>query len=182
MASVNSPVLGDWGKGGRYGTATVYNYYHKDVARFCWGDSWNGSVGLLPQTMEAGKEYTVDITGLTLPQNLDDVTKAKMVVMLINANTGKVINAALAKFPGYTNGINSVDNDINHANISLAEGVITVGTNGMTKVMVYSATGALITSAAGNGAVCIPADAMHGTIIVKATCNGSTTVKKLNVR
>ena len=182
LASVNSPALGDWGKGGRYGTATVYNYYHKDVARYCWGDSWNGSVGLLPQTMEAGKEYTVDITGLTLPQNLDDVTKAKMVVMLINANTGKVINAALAKFPGYTNGINSVDNDINHANISLAEGMITVGTNGMTKVMVYSATGALITSAAGNGAVCIPADAMHGTIIVKATCNGSTTVKKLNVR
>lgn len=179
MASESSAALGEWGKGGRYGTAKVYNYYHKDVARACWGDTWNGSIGLLPQTMEAGKEYTVEVPGFTIPQNLDDVTKAKVVVLLINANTGKVINSALAKFPVYTDGIENVSSNNDNTKIMLNGKMITVVADGNTSVMVYSASGALIATASGRDAICIPADSMHGTVIVKAVNNGNTTVSKM---
>ncbi len=96
-ASIADPALGEWGQGGAYGQATVYDYIHNDIAAACWGASFNGTPGMLPQSMTAGQEYTTTLTGFTMPETITNANNSKVVVMLIDGNTDKVINAVCVK-------------------------------------------------------------------------------------
>ncbi len=107
LGSMADPIFGEWGKGGRYSDAVNYNVTHKDVVRSNMS-SYNGFGGYLPQTVEAGKEYTATLGAYDVPGTIQDIDKAKAVVMLIDANDGRLINAVCAKFPGYTSGINDI--------------------------------------------------------------------------
>ena len=100
--------LGEWGYGGIYASSVVYNYPHMDVCRYAYGDTWAGASGYFPQSMAAGEESTVSITDLSVPGTIDDIDRAKMVVLIIDANTDKIANAVSVNFPGYTTGISSV--------------------------------------------------------------------------
>lgn len=91
--------LGEWASGGKYGKEYVRPYIHKDVARRFIGRSYAGTAGLLPQTMLSGESYHARLTD-EIPQNLtirddgrDPLDYAKVVVVLLNANTGHIVNA-----------------------------------------------------------------------------------------
>lgn len=96
MSSVSSPDLGEWGLGGLYGQSVVSGYIHQDVARNINGVTINGTGGYLPSSVEAGKTYTAEVQ-IEVPSHVQSLEQCKIVVMMIDANTGRVINAALCK-------------------------------------------------------------------------------------
>lgn len=93
--SVESDVLGEWGAGGKYSAAAV-RYTHNDVARSVVGQNFSGTIGLFPSNLEAGKTYTATF-GSSWPSAISDVKNASAVMMLIDSQTGEVINAAKTK-------------------------------------------------------------------------------------
>lgn len=101
FASVGDPLFGEWTGEGIYASQYVRPYIHKDVVRQVIGTTYAGTGGLLPQSMKAGEPVTTTITS-PLPANLSKRTNstltpydyAKVVVMLINADNGRVINVA----------------------------------------------------------------------------------------
>lgn len=96
FASIVSDVLLPWSKGGELAQAYVTNYNYQDVARATWGTTFNGTSGLLPTTMEAGKEYATDKISFTLDEKSDiKPENCEVVVMMFDTNTGKYINAAM---------------------------------------------------------------------------------------
>ena len=93
LYGVNQPILGEWSNGGQYASAYAYPFVHNDVVRACWGSSYSGTSGLLPQQMEAGSTYEALIE-TTVPGTVSQLAHCRVVVMLIDANTGLVVNAA----------------------------------------------------------------------------------------
>lgn len=100
FSSVNDPLFGEWSNGGIYAKAVVRSFIHNDVARQPIGTTYAGTGGLLPETMKAGEPVVARITA-PLPTNLSKRTGslssldyAKVIVMLINADNGHIINAA----------------------------------------------------------------------------------------
>lgn len=87
--------LGEWTKGGMYGSEYVSPYTFYDVARAHVGVSYFGTTGYIPSTIESGKEYTGSIS-FDLP-TVNDIYNCKVVCMMIDANTGELINSARAK-------------------------------------------------------------------------------------
>ncbi len=108
------PLLGDWGKGGKYGQRTVNNYVYEDVARATIGETFNGTAGVLPATMTANTKYNATIQA-PLMGSVSNWNNAKAVVMIIDTNTGLVINAAVAKFTSIT-GIEGVSGNASIVN------------------------------------------------------------------
>ncbi|MCF0188008.1 MAG: Omp28-related outer membrane protein [Bacteroidaceae bacterium] len=100
------PILGEWGQGGKYGQSIATNVIHNDVVRGCLGATYAGTGGLLPQTLEAGKEYEPTSTfGGELPATVENPDKAKVAVIIIDANTNRIINACIAHFDPKLDGI-----------------------------------------------------------------------------
>ncbi len=174
------PIFGEWGAGGRYSAAVNYNVSHKDVVRSTM-NAYNGFGGYLPQTVEAGKEYTATLGEYELPGVANNVNRLKAVVMLIDANNGKLINAVCAKFPGYNTGIDDVQTDLPAHALTFADGCLLVAGEGAATVQVYSMSGTLLGQAKGNGAFSVPMNRFNGGVIVKVTGAGKTTVKKFFV-
>lgn len=96
FSAYEEPIFGVWGKNGIYGTEYPLNITQNNVARACLGTSFAGTVGLLPTSFAAGETASVELQ-FAKPQTVDDWRNARVVVMLIDANTGVVINACDAK-------------------------------------------------------------------------------------
>lgn len=107
FCTTSDPNLGEWGKGGMYGQSTVYGVTHNDVARAVYGTTYAGTQGLLPQTLKAGETYTTTLTDLNIPLSINTLANCKAILMLIDANTEKVINAVSVKFSDDPTGISS---------------------------------------------------------------------------
>jgi len=99
MASYNTPDLGEWASGGKYAQAVVVDYLHQDVCRNVNGMTINGTGGYLPSDVKAGTTYYAAPT-IPVPSTVSSLNSCKVIVMMIDANTGKVINAARAKYTG----------------------------------------------------------------------------------
>ena len=100
FSSVGDPLFGEWTGSGIYASQFVRPFIHYDVARLPIGATYAGTGGLLPESMKAGEPVRATITS-QLPTNLvrrtdghSSLDYAKVVVMLINADNGRVINAA----------------------------------------------------------------------------------------
>ncbi|MGN0222356.1 MAG: Omp28-related outer membrane protein [Prevotella sp.] len=94
-ASVSDPDLGVWGAGGEH--ATEYSLFtFDDVARYIVGTSYYGEVGLIPTSVKAGEKYEASLSFNT-PSTVADIMNCKVTCMMIDANSGKVINVARAK-------------------------------------------------------------------------------------
>lgn len=108
-SSYTAPFFGEWGKDGAYGSEYVLNYKNHDVCRYVLGNTYNGTAGLVPQDMQAGVEYkgTLD---MPVPATVSDINKCKVIVMLINADNGKFVNAARVAVDN-TTGIEHIWND-----------------------------------------------------------------------
>lgn len=93
--------LGGWVKDGVYGQSRVYPYYHNEVARAQVGTSYYGTTGYIPTTVTNGEEYTGTVA-FDLPSTVSVAYNCKVICMMIDANTGAVINSASAPLTGLT--------------------------------------------------------------------------------
>lgn len=175
FSSLALESLGEWGKGGIYGQSLVMDYKLLDVCRSYEGMTFNGTGGYLPQEIVAGEEYTAEIR-TKVPATLENFAHCKVVVMLIDANTGAYINAALSsEFSNVTNINNNAD-----ATITTADDKIIVTTADNARVEAYTTNGMLIATAQGNGQTTIEAPA--GIAIVKVITGNDVTVTKVLVK
>lgn len=175
FAALDIEVLGEWGKNGEYGKTVVYDYSLLDVCRSYHGTTISGTSGLLPQEMEAGKEYTTELR-LPIAESINSLSNSKVAVMLIDGNTGVVINATLADEIA---AVEHIDNDNNVAIIA-NNGNIVVNTQDDAQVEVYGMNGMLQGTAQGNGIITL--DAPAGIAIVKVITGESVVVKKVIVQ
>lgn len=93
FSSVESPLLGEWGKGGQYAVEYVYPYVHNDVARSVVGSNFAGTIGLLPASFVSGETVSASVVQ-PFPTTVSNAANAHVVGMLINTQTGEVVNAA----------------------------------------------------------------------------------------
>ena len=101
------PLLGDWGKNGVYGQSAVKGVVYEDVARAVIGTTFNGTPGMIPTDLAANAEYKATIS-CELPVEVSNWSNAKAVVMLVDNNTGMIVNAAVAKFVDVKVGIEDI--------------------------------------------------------------------------
>ncbi|MCM1313189.1 MAG: choice-of-anchor J domain-containing protein [Bacteroides sp.] len=177
LGNYEGAIYGDWGKGGKYEGASA-NIIFKDVARQCL-TAFGGNQGLLPQNIEAGKDYTATITA-DFPQGVRRLANAKVVVMLLDANTDKVINAVCAPISDLV-GIEGVNAESLIA-VSASAGNVKVAAEGNVKAELYSVSGQLIGVAEGNGNVSMDANGYKGVAVVKVVTDNGTVAKKVVIK
>lgn len=101
---VESDVFGQWANGGIYAADYAYPVVHNDVARSAVGQTLSGTIGLFPSTLKAGTTYTASLAS-AFPASIEDVHTASAVAMLIDTQTGQIVNAAKAKVTPNSTGI-----------------------------------------------------------------------------
>lgn len=111
FANSDAEGLGEWGKGGIYGDYYAYPVIHNDVVRSVVGETFGGSI-INKQTFEAGVAYDGYI-GCRMPAAYNDKNKLKAVLMIIDNNSGEVINSCVAPLNSDDTGINDITNDGN---------------------------------------------------------------------
>lgn len=177
----DEPIFGEFGKGGKYGTATPEITF-VDVARKVPNDNFAGESGFIPVSVTAGQPVAFNKV-FSLPENVTNWDNAKVVVMLIDANTERVLNAARLKFAAGTAGINDATVSENGITISGENGSISVNGGSDLNVTVYDVSGSVISNAnSTSGAVKVSTGGKNGLFIVKATSDGVSVVKKVIVK
>ncbi len=121
MSGYSTPTIGEWGLGGKYGQAVVTDYLHQDVCRNISGLTINGTGGYIPASVTAGETYKAELS-IPVPSTVKSLTSCKLIVVMIDGNTGKVINAARCK---YSDGTGIKDIIEKEAPVS-AEGIYTL--------------------------------------------------------
>lgn len=176
------PLLGKFGKGGEYGTATPKITF-VDVARKVPNDNFAGESGFIPVSVTAGQPVAFNKV-FSLPENVSNWDNAKVVVMLIDANTERVLNAARLKMSAAgTAGINDATVSENGITISGENGSINVNGGSDLNVTVYDVSGSVISNVnSTSGAVKVSTGGKNGLFIVKATSDGVSVVKKVIVK
>ncbi len=178
--NVSDPALGEWGKGGKYATDRVYEFPLEDVAMACWGSSFDGTPGLLPQSIAAGETVIVDtqLAGFDIPETVEKIENTKVVVMVIDGNTDKIVNAVCTK--AFTeSGVENVAADGNGATIYTAGNAAYVVGAGDVSAAIYTIDGKLVNTAAGTDSVSLSAGGYTGVAVVRAVVGGNVTTKKV---
>ena len=78
------------------------------MARFVIASSYNGTPNLFPSSLQAGSSYGTTVES-EIPSQITNWQNAKAVVMIVDLNTGLVVNAAVAKFENGPTSIEGVD-------------------------------------------------------------------------
>ena len=174
-ANVEDPALGDWGKGGIYGSDPVLYTYH-DVVRTYEGTTCNGTGGYIPATVTGGQAYVADIT-VADNKRITNPDNTAVTVMLIDANTGLVVNANRRRVS--TSGVDSINVD-NSVSANVVDGVVVVKVGIETVAEAYAVDGMKLAAAEGNGEFSMDLNGYTGTILVTLrNANGSKTIKLL---
>lgn len=119
--ATTSDLLGDWGNGGKYGRPNVrYTFNH--VARGMHGYNYNGVNGFYPKTLVAGNNYPATYS-FAAPDYLENHENGSVVVMLIDANTGVVLNAAHMSLAAHEVGVESVAAQATKGNVYTTTGI-----------------------------------------------------------
>lgn len=176
-ANETSPALGEWGKGGIYGKAEVIPYYFDHVALGCIGTSFNGTGGYIPADVEAGKTYEATITTTNSAIKYNDANSCKVVVMMIDGNSGKYINAAQARL-SITSGIEDAQ-DAQKIQISCQDNEICIAGAADAKVELIGMNGAVLNSAVCSERTRLTVPGYKGIVLVKVTEGSQTTVQKV---
>jgi len=144
FAGGQAGAMGGWERKGQ----SVY-YEFPLTARHIY-DVW-GINNSVPKTIKAGEpisfEYDVPMTGVKRAKY------AVIVAMLLDGETGCVVNAAVTD---YESGVECIDNDGKLANVVPGKGMITVKGE-VTNTIVYSMSGAQMACINGEGSVNLPA-------------------------
>lgn len=176
-----NPFFGKFGSGGEFGeNAPIIQYV--DVARKVPNNNFAGESGLIPVSVTAGQPVAFNKV-FSLPENVTNWDNAKVVVMLIDANTERVLNAARLKMSAGTAGINDATVSENGITISGENGSISVNGGSDLNVTVYDVSGSVISNVnSTSGAVKVSTGGKNGLFIVKATSDGVSVVKKVIVK
>lgn len=110
FSSMHSATLADWCDGGRYASPMVVPYAHDHVVRGVAGQTYSGTIGLFPADITGGQTYNARVT-CPLPSAINNVEKVSAVAMLIDTQTGEVINAIQAPVVVGGEGIADVQTD-----------------------------------------------------------------------
>lgn len=177
----DQPIFGDFGKGGKYGSSVAVVTFN-DVARKVPNDNFAGESGFIPVSVTAGQPVAFNKV-FSLPENVKNWDNTKVVVMLLDANTERVLNAARLKMSAETAGINDATVSENGITISGENGSISVNGGSDLNVTVYDVSGSVISNAnSTSGAVKVSTGGKNGLFIVKATSDGVSVVKKVIVK
>lgn len=180
LYNVADPDLGEWGKGGDNASATVA-YTFNDVARAKADYANYGD--LLPVDVEAGKAYTGT---LTLNQEqlryVSDIHYSHAALLLLDANTGRVINAAHAAIDDPTwDDIQGTEADAADVTVRAIEGGIRVAAEEGT-ASVYTVGGTLLATAHVSGEATLHTGAYRGIAIVEVRTGQSHVVRKVMMK
>lgn len=180
LYSSEDPDLGEFGKGGIYGMSIVRDFKNDDVARMVYGETYQGSqLSILIEPYEAGVEKRFTIAG-DIPESVKDPRKAKVIMMLIDAVSGKIVNADAVYANGdpIESGIESIDGESASLQFNAGRGIISVLGQGTVTAEAYALDGTKLASVSGNDYVNIELPA--GVVIVKATdANGAKAAKTM---
>lgn len=171
-------IIGEFGKGGKYGNSMPEITFN-DVARAILDRSFAGTAGVIPTEVKAGEavEYTQKAA---LPESVENWNNAEIVCMLLDANTGRVVNAAKAKFTD-KNGV--ADATEGSVKVYGAEGAIYIIAGEDAEVTVYNASGMPVCSETVNaGEMKEIACGKSGLYIVKTTAGDTTSIQKVMVK
>ncbi len=168
--SVADELLGEWGAGGLYGQPTV-PYTFNDVVRTWAGTTCNGTGGYVPSSVKGGEAYTATIE-IPNQSSIMDNNNTKVTVMLIDAESQRVINAARSDVA--VAGVDGVDADRNGISVSVENGVIVVKSNESATATAYSVAGNVIASASGEGVFNVNAEGFNGVAIVVVKTSNRT--------
>ena len=173
-ATVDDPALGDWGKGGIYGSdPTIYDF--NDVVRTYFGTTCNGTGGYIPANVVGGQAYNAEISIPNISRIVDPLNTS-VTVMLIDATTGLVVNANRARISD-PSGVEGVVAD-GSLNAYVENGNVVVRANALTLVDVYAIDGTRLASKAGEGEFTVDVNGYKGVALVTLrNGNVSKTVK-----
>lgn len=175
MFRLSDEVLGEWGNGGLYGQPTVFNYRFDHVAKGTWGTSYAGTASLLPNQMKANEEYVVPIA-LDVPSAVKNIDNCDFVVMIIDENTGDVVNAAVTNASVGVKGINGENADVV---VTVANGFVNVAGSGLIQAAAYALDGTMLAAGEGEGNFALDINGYRGVVIVKAVNAGKAASFKL---
>lgn len=99
FGTIEQGIFGEWGAQGIYSgensNGIAYPVVHNDVARSVIGTTLGGTIGLYPFSMNAGETYT-STHKIAIPTTVVNPSNARIVALLLDAQTGEVINASSA--------------------------------------------------------------------------------------
>lgn len=182
-ANMSDPIYGDWGKNGKYGgQASVQIAYH-DVARAILAESQsaiNGYSGVIPANVKSGQTINNSITFEGVLDVLANPLNGKIVCMLLDANTGRVINAdVLALSDANSNCIG--EETENSTQITTHQGGITI-TATEAHVTLYTPNGIVLNNATVHGTSSLSSYGYQGIAIVRIQSHGQVTIQKVVIR
>lgn len=181
LASSTDPAYGDWGKDGKYGQATVNDYEFFDVARSTYGVTYQGTGGLLPTDFKAGELYKADL-GSVAASRITNPDNCRVVVMLIDPNTGKIINAHVANTEDGEDGVDGIysDGQGNGPSLYMIGSQLHVQGMGNVRISAYTLDGIMVADKTVAAGASVNMGGYKGLLVIKATdANGSTTLKTL---
>lgn len=185
-ANASDPIYGDWGKNGRYGGQAVVQTSYHDVARVVLAGtqgSINGFSGIVPATVKCNTPIESSITFDGALDAVSHPLNAKVVCMLLDANTGRVINADVSS-------LTDADPESIHETVagnalpvvSVNDGTVTVSAP-TGQAYLYTPDGVLIDHAVVNGTTLLHTNGRQGMVIVRLVGDdGETFVQKLVIQ
>lgn len=97
FANMDIEGIGEWGLGGIYGNYYAYPVMHNDVVRSVIGETFSGTIGMFPSEFIAGQTYSTEEYTVRVNESVLNPKNLKIVAMLIDTQTGEIINAAVSK-------------------------------------------------------------------------------------
>ena len=176
FSSIADPDLGEWGKGGRYGSATVSPYTFDHVVRGWEGATFTGTAELLPTEFIAGENYVSELE-FEVPATVSHPENTELVVMLFDGNTDRLINACKAGLDT-PEGIDGVEASAPVRIVPLSGGV-QVNTAEAATVQLFAADGRLLrTATTAGGTLTLRCPGYKGVAVVKVTTAQGVEVQK----
>lgn len=176
------PFFGEWGKNQEHGQSLTKVEYN-EVARKVLG-SFSGIAGSVPGNATANSEINYMIQQ-TIPGTVSNWENAEVVAILIDANTGKVVNAAKKEFVSGTSGINEYSDNTNNLRIYsvLSNIIIEFNKDSEASVSIFDLKGSMIksvnTKATAGENLEIGLENVKGIYIVKVVTPEQTEIRKV---
>ena len=176
FSSIADPDLGEWGKGGRYGSPTVSPYTFDHVVRGWEGATFTGTAELLPTEFIAGENYVSELE-FEVPATVSHPENTELVVMLFDGNTDRLINACKVGLDT-PEGIDGVEASAPVRIVPLSGGV-QVNTAEAATVQLFAADGRLLrTATTAGGILTLRCPGYKGVAVVKVTTAQGVEVQK----
>lgn len=176
------PDLGPWGKDGEYGMSTISPFTFDHVARDLYpANNYFGLSGLIPTTIEHGVDYVGSVTmnAKTDLRHVKDIANCAVTAMLIDLNTGAMVNAAHAPIAVET-AVKPAVADGNEPEVGVSGGNLRVKAQGTFSVSVAGVDGRCVGTARAHGEVELPLPAQGAYIVTVTTDHGQFTEKVLH--